>query len=166
MRIPAILAMPMVLFAATGCQTTPPPATQALAKTSRVTPCLMFQDGRSEEAMNRYVEVFGDGRVISIKRYGPNSVGAKEESIEQAVFEIHGQRLMMTESPPVHPFGFTPAISLLVDFDSQEELDRVFAELSAGGEVMMPLDNYGFSRRFAFLQDRYGISWQLNLPSE
>jgi predicted 3-demethylubiquinone-9 3-methyltransferase (glyoxalase superfamily) len=134
--------------------------------TTGVMPFLMFQDGRAEEAINRYVEVFGDGRVIFIKRYGSNSVGAKEASIEHAVFEIHGQRVGVTESPAQHVFGFTPAISLFVDFDSQEELDRVFAALSEGGEVMMPLDNYGFSRRFAFIQDRYGVSWQLNLPSE
>lgn len=72
----------------------------------------------------------------------------------------------MTESPIKHPFDFTPAVSLFVDFDSAEELDRVFAALSEGGFVMMPLDNYGFSERFAFIQDRYGVSWQLNLPSE
>lgn len=126
----------------------------------------MFQDGRGEEAMLRYVEVFGDASVVFIKRYGPNAVGAAEESVMQAVFEIYGQRIMLTESPIKHPFDFTPGVSLFVDFDSAAELDRVFAALSEGGFVMMPLDNYGFSERFAFIQDRYGISWQLNLPSE
>lgn len=126
----------------------------------------MFQDGRAEEAINRYVEVFGDGGIIFLQRYGPNPVGAPESSIQHAVFEIHGQRIGVTESPIKHPFDFTPAVSLFVDFTSAEELDRVFAALSEGGFVMMPPDNYGFSERFTFIQDRYGVSWQLNLPSE
>jgi predicted 3-demethylubiquinone-9 3-methyltransferase (glyoxalase superfamily) len=99
-------------------------------------------------------------------RYAENTVGAKVGSIQQAVFEVYGQRIMVTESPIKHPFDFTPAVSLFVDFDTGEELDRVFAALSEGGMVMMPPANYGFSRRFAFIQDRYGVSWQLNLPSE
>lgn len=167
MRNAVTLAMVAALFGAAGCRTTQTPtARQGGATTKRVTPCLMFQDGRAEEAMNRYIEVFGEARVISIKRFGPNSVGADEASVEQGVFEIYGQRIMLTESPPIHSFGFTPAISLLVDFDSEPELDRVFAALSEGGQVMMPPDNYGFSRRFAFIQDRYGVSWQLSLPFE
>jgi predicted 3-demethylubiquinone-9 3-methyltransferase (glyoxalase superfamily) len=166
MRIPAILAMAVVLPVASGCRTTQAPTAQHDVMMASVTPCLMFQDGRAEEAINRYVEVFGDARVILMERYGPNAVGAEEESIQQAVFEIYGQRIMVTESPIKHAFDFTPAVSLFVDFDSEEELDRVFAALSEGGFVMMPLDSYFFSRKFAFIQDRYGISWQLNLPPE
>jgi predicted 3-demethylubiquinone-9 3-methyltransferase (glyoxalase superfamily) len=165
MRIAAALAVVIVPLVAIGCQATHSSRGES-ARTTTVTPFLMFQDGRAEEAINRYVEVFGVARVISIKRYGPNSVGAKEDAIEHAVFEIHCQRIGVTESPPIHAFGFTPSISLFVDFTSEKELDRVFAALSDGGEVMMPPDNYGFSRKFAFIQDRYGVSWQLNLPSE
>ena len=110
MRNAVTLAMVTALFGAAGCRTTQTPtARQGGATTKRVTPCLMFQDGRAEEAMNRYIEVFGEARVISIKRFGPNSVGADEASVEQGVFEIYGQRIMLTESPPIHSFGFTPA---------------------------------------------------------
>lgn len=137
-----------------------------MATTKRVTPFLMFQDGRAEEAINHYIEVFRDGSVVMMKKYGENPAGAPVGSIQHAVFEIYGQRVGVTESPVKHAFDFNPAVSLFVDFDSAEELDRVFAELSEGGSVMMPLENYGFSQRFAFIQDRYGISWQLNLPSE
>jgi predicted 3-demethylubiquinone-9 3-methyltransferase (glyoxalase superfamily) len=140
------------------------PASRPSAR--RVTPFLMFQDGRAEEAIHRYIEVFREGRVVFMIRYAENTVGAKVGSIQQAVFEVYGQRIMVTESPIKHPFDFTPAVSLFVDFDTGEELDRVFAALSEGGMVMMPPANYGFSRRFAFIQDRYGVSWQLNLPSE
>lgn len=136
------------------------------APAKRVTPFLMFQDGRAEEAILRYVEVFRDARVVFMTRYAENPHGAKVGSVQQAVLEIYGQPIMVTESPIRHPFDFTPAVSLFVDFDSEEELNRVFAALSEGGMVMMPPANYGFSRRFAFIQDRYGVSWQLNLPSE
>lgn len=162
--------MSAVLLFAAGCQTTQTQTTEnprGEAMTKSVTPFLMFQDGRGEEAINRYVEVFGDASVEFMTKYGPdNPIGAPEGSIQQAVFEIYGQRIMVTESPIKHPFEFTPAVSLFVDFDSRDELDRVFAELSEGGFVMMPLDNYGFSERFAFIQDRFGVSWQLNLPSD
>ncbi len=63
-----------------------------------------------------------------------------------------------------HEFGFTPAISIFVDCESPEELERLYTMLSDGGEVLMPLDNYGFSTKFGWLNDRYGVSWQLNLP--
>lgn len=155
-----------LLLATTGCRTTQTPAQESAAMTTRVTPFLMFQDGRAEEAINRYIEVFRDARLVSLERYGQNAVGAKELSIKHALFEIYGQRIGVTESPIKHTFDFTPAVSLFVDFDSERDLDRVFAALSEGGFVMMPPDNYGFSRKFAFIQDRYGVSWQLNLPAE
>ncbi|TVQ32424.1 MAG: VOC family protein [Phycisphaeraceae bacterium] len=158
--------MTVVLLAAAGCQTTRSTIAQDSANTPRVTPFLMFQDGRAEEAINRYIEVFGDGRIVFLQRFGSNPVGAPEDSIQHAAFEIYGQLVMVTESPIKHPFEFTPAVSLFVDFDSAAELDRVFEALSEDGFVMMPLGDYGFSERFAFIQDRYGVSWQLNLPSE
>jgi uncharacterized glyoxalase superfamily protein PhnB len=55
-------------------------------------------------------------------------------------------------------------MSVFVDGESLAELERVFAALSEGGQVLMPLDDYGFSKRFAWTTDRFGVSWQLNLP--
>jgi len=168
MRSPAVLPamLGLALLTTTGCRTAPAPSKKESVMTSSVTPFLMFQDGRAEEAINTYVEIFGDARVDFITRYGPNPVGAKEGSVQQAVFEIFGQRIMVTESPIKHPFDFNPAVSLFVDFTTEAELDRVFTELSEGGFVMMPPNNYGFSTKFAFIQDRFGVSWQLNLPAE
>ena len=70
----------------------------------------------------------------------------------------------MIDSPPVHDFDFTPSISLFVDFESDETLETAFAKLSETGKIMMPLDDYGFSKRFGWLSDKFGVSWQLNLP--
>lgn len=165
MRALATLLLLLGLGVVGACRSVQTPEAAGSVARATVTPFLMFQDGRAEEAVKRYIEVFGVGSVVFIKRYGPNEVG-REGSIMQAVFEIHGQRIMLTESPIKHVFDFNPAISFFVDFDSREELDRVFAALTEGGEVMMPLNNYGFSERFAFIQDRFGVSWQLNLPSK
>jgi predicted 3-demethylubiquinone-9 3-methyltransferase (glyoxalase superfamily) len=72
---------------------------------------------------------------------------------------------MCSDSPVKHQFSFTPASSTFIDFDSVAELERVFSVLSAGGQVLMPLDNYGFSQRFGWVNDRFGLSWQLNLAA-
>lgn len=78
---------------------------------------------------------------------------------------IAGQELMIIDSPPVHAFSFTPSISLFVDCADELEIERLFAGLAEGGKIHMPLDNYGFSLRFAWVDDRFGVSWQLNLPA-
>jgi predicted 3-demethylubiquinone-9 3-methyltransferase (glyoxalase superfamily) len=59
---------------------------------------------------------------------------------------------------------FTPAMSIFVTCVSEEEIDKLFAKLSEGGKVHMPLNKYPFSRKFAWAEDGYGVSWQLNLP--
>jgi predicted 3-demethylubiquinone-9 3-methyltransferase (glyoxalase superfamily) len=56
-------------------------------------------------------------------------------------------------------------MSLFVDCDSEQQLDEAFAELSDGGTILMPLQAYPFSAKFAWLQDRFGVSWQLNLAT-
>jgi predicted 3-demethylubiquinone-9 3-methyltransferase (glyoxalase superfamily) len=61
-----------------------------------------------------------------------------------------------------HSFTFTPAVSLFVRCDSEEEVSRLCSALAEGGNVLMPVGNYGFSRRFAWVNDRFGVSWQLN----
>ena len=71
---------------------------------------------------------------------------------------------MCIDSPAKHAFTFTPSFSFFVDLETNEELERIAAILGKDGAVMMPLDNYGFSQRFTWLSDRYGVSWQLNLP--
>ena len=122
----------------------------------------MFQ-GDAEEAMELYISLFDDGELLQIERYGSQGPGP-EGTIQQAAFWIAGQRVMCIDSPAPHPFGFTPAISLFIDFDDEAEMERVHDELMEGGQALMPKDNYGFSKQFAWVQDRFGVSWQLNVP--
>lgn len=122
----------------------------------------MFED-KAEEAMNLYVSLFKDASVTSIRRYGPGEAGT-EGSVMQAAFSLNGQQFMCIDSSVKHGFTFTPAMSIFVTCDSETEVDTLFAKLSDGGQVLMPLGEYPFSRRFGWLADRYGVSWQITLP--
>jgi predicted 3-demethylubiquinone-9 3-methyltransferase (glyoxalase superfamily) len=130
---------------------------------SEVRPFLMFQDVNAEEAMNFYVALFEDGEILDIRRYGAGAQGP-EGTVMKARFRVGGQEIHCIDSPVRHAFDFTPSVSLFVECASAEELDRVAAALAEGGSFLMPLGDYGFSRRFAWLNDRFGVSWQLNLP--
>lgn len=131
---------------------------------STITPFLMFT-GQAEEAMRFYTSIFPDSEIVGIERYGAGESGA-EGTVQRATFRLNDQRLICTDSPPVHDFAFTPSISLFVDFQTSDELDQAFTQLSEGGSIFMPLDTYPFSERFAWIADRFGVSWQLNLVSD
>jgi len=132
--------------------------------TQKIKTFLMFE-GRCEEAISFYVSLFPDAAVSSIRRYGPEGPGA-EGSVKQATFTIQGQTFMAIDSPVRHGFTFTPAMSLFVDCTDEAEIDALFAKLSEGGQVLMPLAAYPFSRRFGWLSDRFGVSWQLSLAND
>lgn len=127
-----------------------------------VTPFLMFE-GTAEQAVNLYVSVFRDSTIQLLEPYGPGEGGA-EGSVKKCFFTVAGLQLRCFDSPVKHAFTFTPSVSLFVDCESESELDTAFARLSEGGGVMMPPANYGFSTKFAWINDRFGVSWQLNLP--
>jgi predicted 3-demethylubiquinone-9 3-methyltransferase (glyoxalase superfamily) len=121
----------------------------------------MFE-GAAEEAMSLYVSLFGGSEVQHIERYGPGEPGP-EGTVKYATFTLAGRAFSCADSPIKHAFTFTPSMSLFVDCESEDELNAVFARLSEGGGVLMPVGNYGFSTRFGWLNDRFGVSWQLNL---
>lgn len=127
-----------------------------------VTPFLMFE-GKAGEAVNFYVSLFPNSAIQSLERFSGGD-GGPEGTVKQCHFTVAGQPLRCFDSPAKHGFTFTPSISLFVDCESEAELDAAFAKLSEGGAVMMPPGNYGFSTKFAWVGDRFGVSWQLNLP--
>jgi len=127
-----------------------------------ITPFLMFE-GQAEEAINFYISLFENARVVAMQRYGAGEAGA-EGSVKLATISLAGQLVRCIDSPAKHGFSFTPAISLFVDCTEEQELERLFGALSQDGQVLMPLNDYGFSRRFGWVADRFGVSWQLNLP--
>jgi predicted 3-demethylubiquinone-9 3-methyltransferase (glyoxalase superfamily) len=129
--------------------------------TRRVATHLMFE-GSASAALDLYGRTFPQFTITQMEKYGAGQPGA-EGSVMRAEASFNDQTLIVIDSPVSHGFTFTPAMSIFIDCDSAEELDAAFAALSDGGQVFMPIDNYGFSRRFAWCADRFGVSWQLNL---
>jgi len=124
----------------------------------------MFQGGVAQAALDLYFATFPDSRLVKAEHYGSGEPGAPG-TIKVAVFTLCGREFMCSDSPVKHAFSFTPSSSTFVDFDTEADLERAFGALSQGGHVLMPLADYGFSRKFGWLADRFGVSWQLNLPN-
>lgn len=129
----------------------------------KVLPFLMFQDGKAEEAMDYYTSVVADSEITNIIRYGANESG-DEGTVMQATFSLKGQEFMCIDSNIKHEFSFTPSFSIYITCDTEAELDEIYQRLLDGGQALMPLDDYGFSKKFGWINDRFGVSWQLNLP--
>ncbi|TGV12879.1 VOC family protein [Mesorhizobium sp. M8A.F.Ca.ET.173.01.1.1] len=129
---------------------------------TKVRPFLMFE-GKAEEAMTLYCGTIPDSSILDVTRYGSGEDGA-EGMLKLARVSICGLEVTVYNSPVHHAFTFTPSFSLYVDCSSEQELERIAETLAKGGGFLMPPDNYGFSRRFAWLNDRFGVSWQINLP--
>ncbi len=121
-----------------------------------------FQHGAATAALGLYEDVFDDFELLQIDHYGPGEVGP-EGTVKVARFRLAGTEFSCADSPVDHAWGFTPAVSLWIDCDDNDELERLFGRLSEGGQVFMPLDDYGFSARFGWVGDRHGVTWQLNL---
>jgi predicted 3-demethylubiquinone-9 3-methyltransferase (glyoxalase superfamily) len=124
-------------------------------------PFLMFES-KAEEAMQFYTSVFQPSQVTSILRYGSEEAG-EEGTVQLATFTLNGQEFMCIDSNVHHAFSFTPAMSVYVRCQTEEEIDRVFARLAEGGQVLMELGSYPFSRKFGWVNDKFGVSWQLSL---
>ncbi|MEM1106745.1 MAG: VOC family protein [Pseudomonadota bacterium] len=124
---------------------------------------LMFEDAQAEPAMAFYTSLFEDGDVLEVTRF-PEGGPGKAGTIMTAKFRMAGQEVMCTDSPAAHDFSFTPATSFFVTCSDAAEQTRLYEALMDGGSALMPMGEYGFSQRFAWVNDRYGVSWQLNLP--
>jgi predicted 3-demethylubiquinone-9 3-methyltransferase (glyoxalase superfamily) len=113
----------------------------------KITPFLWF-DGKAEEAMKFYTSIFKNSKVGNVSRYGDAGQGPKG-TVMSATFELEGQKFMALNGGP--EFKFTPAISLFVNCETQQEVDELWEKLSAGGE----------KSRCGWLKDKYGLSWQI-----
>jgi predicted 3-demethylubiquinone-9 3-methyltransferase (glyoxalase superfamily) len=123
---------------------------------------LMFS-GQAEEAVRYYVESIPQSELLEIRYFGPEQPGS-EGKVQGARLRLAGHDVRAFDSPVQHDFGFTPAVSLFIDCHDEPEFERCFAALAKGGFIMMPPANYGFSQRFGWCNDRFGVSWQVNLP--
>jgi len=131
-----------------------------MSSSAKITPFLMFI-GKAEAAMTFYTSLFSGSEILDITHYGAGEMGA-EGSVKLARMKLANQEVICIDSPPVHDFDFTPSFSLFVELESEAEIDRVYAALSEGGKDLMPLGEYPFATKYAWLNDRFGVSWQLS----
>ncbi|RPE07948.1 VOC family protein [Chitinophaga lutea] len=127
---------------------------------------LMFsgpQFGKAEEAMRLYVSLFPNSAIDHVDYYKAGEPGGTEGTVKHARFTLAGQAYMAIDSGWDHQFNFTPSVSIYVNCESETELDTLYAKLSADGSVLMAPGDYGFSKKFTWMADRFGVSWQLNL---
>jgi len=113
----------------------------------KISPFLWF-DGKAEEAVNFYVSIFKDSKILNISRYGEAGPGPKG-TVMSATFQLQGQEFIALNGGP--QFKFTPAISFFVRCQTQDEVDELWEKLSAGGR----------KDRCGWLTDKYGLSWQI-----
>jgi predicted 3-demethylubiquinone-9 3-methyltransferase (glyoxalase superfamily) len=113
----------------------------------KITPFLWFDDN-AEEAMNFYVSIFKNSRILHVQRYGEGGP-APAGQLMTATFELEGQQFMALNAGP--QFKFTEAISFYVDCATQAEVDELWAKLTAGGE----------ESQCGWLKDKFGLSWQI-----
>jgi predicted 3-demethylubiquinone-9 3-methyltransferase (glyoxalase superfamily) len=121
----------------------------------------MFQ-GDCEAAIRLYTETIPDSEIQILTHWEAGGNGI-EGQVQMSTFRIGQTVVMAFDSPPVHQFTFTPASSLWLDCESVDDYERVLEGLGTDGVFLMPDDSYGFSKRYAWLQDRYGVAWQVNL---
>ena len=120
----------------------------------KITPFLWF-DNQAEEAVNFYISIFRNSKIVNVARYGDDGAkvsGRPQGSVMTVAFQLDGQPFVALNGGPV--FTFSPAISFIVDCQTQQEVDHLWEKLSAGGE----------QQQCGWLKDKYGVTWQI-VPS-
>ena len=127
----------------------------------KINPFLWFDDN-AEEAVNFYTSVFQDSKIKTTTRYNEASAkaaGRPKDSVMTIAFELYGQSFVAINGGPV--FKFNPSVSFIVNCKTGNKVQELWDKLSAGGLVRMPLDKYPFSEKYGWIEDKYGVSWQL-----
>jgi predicted 3-demethylubiquinone-9 3-methyltransferase (glyoxalase superfamily) len=132
----------------------------------KITPHLWFYK-EAEEAAKFYTSIFSNSRITNVTTI--HEVPTPSGDCDIVSFELSGQPFMAIDAGPL--FKFNPSISFIVNFDpsrdknARENLDVLWEKLAQGGTALMPLEKYPFSERYGWIQDKYGLSWQLILSN-
>lgn len=127
----------------------------------KITPFLWF-DNNAEEAAKFYTSLFKNSKIGKVVHYsdaGAAASGRPKGSVMTIPFELEGYQFTALNGGPI--FKLTPAVSFFVNCEKQDEVQKLWDKLSQGGKSLMPLDKYPFSEKYGWIQDKYGISWQL-----
>lgn len=134
-----------------------------MAAKQKITYCLWFNKD-AEEAVNFYTSVFPNARITDIVYNPVDTPSGKTGTVLTASFSLEGQEFMVLNGGP--EFTLNPSVSFMVHCDTANEVEALWNKLSDGGIALMPLDKYPFSDRYGWIQDKYGVSWQLILPQQ
>ena len=121
---------------------------------------ILFQNGKAKQAIEWYQEVFDDFTLDRLDLYDGDGPA---DQVKVAAFRLFGRRFVCIDSPIQHEWDMTPGVAPFIECDDDEEVERLFGALSDGGAVLMPLGDYGFGRRFGWVEDRFGVPWLLNI---
>lgn len=128
-----------------------------------IVPCLWFDDN-AEDAVNFYASLFENSKILSTRRYGKEGFEIHQRpdgSVMTMNFELSGQKFLALNGGPI--FKFSEAVSLFVYCESNERIETLYKQLSDGGSVLMPLGKYDWSEKYAWVKDKFGLSWQLDI---
>lgn len=131
----------------------------------KITPCLWF-DNQAEEAVKFCTSLFKNSNIGRISYYDKESAkesGQPEGSVLTIEFELEGYNFLALNGGPA--FKLNPSTSMFVYCDGDEVIEQLYNKLKEGGNIIMPLDKYEWSPRYAWIEDKYGLSWQLDLDS-
>lgn len=126
---------------------------------SKFTTCLWF-NGDAAEAASLYTDIFEEGVLKDRSNYVDDEHMPKG-SVMTVMFKLGDQAFFGLNGGP--DFTFTPAISFFVDCETEEQMQHLWDNLGKNGKVLMPVEEYPFSKKFGWIEDRFGVSWQLNL---
>ncbi|MDZ7693930.1 MAG: VOC family protein [Balneolaceae bacterium] len=132
----------------------------------KITPCLWFDD-QAKEAATFYTSLFKNARIGTTTHYGKEGYeihGQPEGRVMTVEFEIEGFQFVGLNGGP--HFKFTPAISFFVLCESTNQVDSLWNKLAKGGQALMPLDKYDWSEKYGWIQDKFGLSWQLMVAQD
>lgn len=131
-----------------------------------IVPFLWF-DNNAEEAANYYVSIFRNARIRTINHFGEESAkssGLPKGSVMTVSFQIEGMDFVAMNGGPA--FKISPAISFMVNCRTREKIDDLWSKLADGGNILMEIGQYPYAERYGWVQDKFGVSWQLIMSSE
>ncbi len=120
-------------------------------------------DGQAKNAISLYLDAFPSAVLTVLDEYSA-SEGILCGRVKTATISLEAFAIRLIDSPVVHGFSFTPAVSLYVEMTDEAALFQAFATLAKSGKVLLPLDTYPHSPSYGWLTDQFGVSWQLSQP--
>lgn len=132
--------------------------------TTSICPYLMFK-GNAEEALNFYVSLFENSKIENLEKY-PAEGDHQEGKVKRALFNLNGHTFICADAVSNQDFAFTPALSFYMECPSEEDIKHKFRALSQEGKIIVAINNFDPDHLYGWVQDKFGVSWQLNFSNK